>query len=123
MSKHIAKGPFVVLQTYEQESKYGGNICVVTVANTKNEIAHTYIDPVNKNYAFWRDIITLQDAGYGVIIDNLKYKVKDGEIAKKFVKHWNVYEPLINADSKPSIVMTTDTQQEVLDRLAEVLND
>jgi len=121
MSKNIAKGPFVVLETYEQESKYGGNICVVTIANSHSEIAHTYIDPSNKNYAYWRDIIKLQDAGYGVIIDNLKYKVRDGSVVKKFIKHWNVSEPLINADSKPTIVMTTDSQQEVLDRLAEVL--
>jgi len=121
MSKNIAKGPFVVLQTYEQESRYGGNICVVTMANANYEIAHSYIDPANKNYVFWRDIITLQDGGYGVVIDNLKYKVKDGEIQKKFIKHWNVNEPLINADSKPTIIMTTDTQQEVIDRLAEVL--
>jgi len=121
MSKHIAKGPYVVLSTYEQESKYGGNICVVTMANTHYEIAHSYIDPANKNYAYWRDIITLQDGGYGVIIDNLKYKVREGQVVKKFIKHWNVNEPLINADSKPKIVLTTDTQQEVIDRLAEVL--
>jgi hypothetical protein len=123
MSKHIAKGPFVVLETYEQESRYGGTMTVITMANTLAEITHSYIDPANKNFKFWQDIITLQDGGYGVIIDNLKYKVKDGEIQKKFIKHWNVNEPLINADSKPTIVMTTDSQQEVLDRLVEVLND
>jgi hypothetical protein len=121
MSKHIAKGPYVVLSTYEQESKYGGNICVVTMANTHYEIAHSYIDPANKNYAYWRDIITLQDSGYGVVIDNLKYKVREGQVVKKFIKHWNINEPLINADSRPKIVLTTDTQQEVIDRLAEVL--
>jgi hypothetical protein len=121
MSKNIAKGPFVVLETYEQESKYGGTMTVITMASADSEIGHSYLDPANKNYAYWRDIITLQDSGYGVIIDNLKYKVRDGEIQKKFIKNWNVSEPLINADSKPKIVLTTDTQQEVLDRLAEVL--
>jgi hypothetical protein len=121
MTVKQAKGPFVVLQTCEQESKYGGDITVITMANAQGQIVHTYVDPGNKNYKFWKEIIDLQDKNFGVIVDNLKYKTKDGEIAHRWVKHWNVSEPLINADSKPKIVYTTDHQQEVIDRLAEVL--
>jgi len=121
MTVKQAKGPFVVLQTCEQESKYGGDITVITMANAQGQIVHTYVDPGNKNYKFWKEIIDLQDKNFGVIVDNLKYKTKDGEIAHRWVKHWNVSEPLINADSKPKIVYTTDIQQEVIDRLAEVL--
>ena len=121
MSKNTAKGPFVVLQTYEQDSKYGGTVTVITMANAQGQIVHTYVDPSNKNYVFWRDIIELQDNNFGIIVDNLKYKTKDGEIATRWVKHWNVSEPLINADSKVKIIHTTENQQEVLDRLAEVL--
>jgi hypothetical protein len=121
MAVKQAQGPFVVLQTYEQESKYGGDITVITMANAQGQIVHTYVDPNNKNYKFWKEIIDLQDKNFGVIVDNLKYKTKDGEIAHRWVKHWNVSEPLINADSKPKIVYTTDIQQEVIDRLAEVL--
>jgi plasmid replication initiation protein len=116
-----AQGPFVVLQTIEQESKYGGTMTVITMANSKGEIVHTYVDPSNKNYVFWQDIIDLQDKNFGIIVDNLKYKTKDGEIATRWVKHWNVSERLINADSKVKIVYTTEDQQEVIDRLAEVL--
>jgi hypothetical protein len=121
MSNKIAKGPFVVLQTYEQESKYGGTMTVITMANAQGEIVHTYIDPSNKNYVFWKDIIDLQDNNFGIIVDNLRYKTRDGEIATRWVKHWNVSEPLINADSKVKIIYTTEDQQEVIDRLAEVL--
>lgn len=121
MSKIQAKGPFVVLQTVEQESKYGGTMTVITMANSKGEIVHTYVDPSNKNYKFWQDIIDLQDKNFGIIVDNLKYKTKDGEIAHRWVKHWNVSEPLINADSRVKIIYTTEDQQEVIDRLAEVL--
>jgi hypothetical protein len=121
MTVKQADGPFVVLETYEQESKYGGDITIITMVSTKSVISHSYVDKANKNYKFWKDIIDLKEQNYGVIIDNLKYKVKDGEIAHRWVKHWNVSEPLINADSKPKIVYTTDHQQEVIDRLAEVL--
>ena len=121
MTVKQAKGPFVVLQTVEQDSKYGGTMTVITMANAQGEIVHTYIDPSNKNYKFWKDIIDLQDKNFGIIVDNLKYKTKDGEIAHRWVKHWNVSEPLINADSRPKIVYTTEIQQEVIDRLAEVL--
>ena len=121
MTVKQAPGPFVVLKSYEQDSKYGGTMTVITMANAQGEIVHTYIDPSNKNYKFWRDIIDLQDQNFGIIVDNLKYKTKDGEIATRWVKHWNVSEPLINADSKPKILYTTENQQEVIDRLAEVL--
>lgn len=121
MTKHLAKGPFVVLETYEQESKYGGNMIVVVMASTTPEIVHTYIDPSNDNFSYWKDIITLKEHNYGVIIDNLKYKVKKNEIQKRYIKGWNKEEPLINADSMPTIIYTTENPQEIIDQLAEVL--
>ena len=121
MAVKQAKGPFVVLQTIEQESKHGGSYTMITMVNSQAEIVHTYVDPSNKNYKFWQDIIDLQDKNFGIIVDNLKYKTKNGEIATRWVKYWNVNEPLINADSRVEIIHTTETQQEVLDRLVEVL--
>jgi len=120
-AQQSALGPFGILEVYEQASKYGDTISVLTMSNLHGVLAHTYVDSANKNYRFWKDIIDLHDQGYGVVIDDLYYKVKDGEIQQKYIRSWDRYEPLINADSRPRIVHTYADQQMVLDRLAEEL--
>jgi hypothetical protein len=116
-----APGPFAVLQITETESRYGNDISIITMSNLTGQLVHTYIDANNKNYKFWRDIIDLFNAGFGVVIDDLYYKMKDGEIQHRHIKAWDTHEPLINADSRPKIKHTFVDQQYVLDRLAEEL--
>ena len=118
---HTATGPFVVLEVYEQESKFGGDVTVVVMASPTPEIVHTYIDTANKNYKFWQEIIKLKEQNYGVIIDNLKYKVKNGEVQRRYIKGWDREEALINADSKPKILHTTKNPLDCLDMLVEIL--
>ena len=121
LAVHTATGPFVVLEVYEQASKFGGDVTIIVMASPSPELVHTYIDTANKNYKFWQDIIKLKEQNYGVIIDNLKYKVKNGEVQRRFIKGWNRDEPLINADSKPKILHTTKDPQDFLDMLVEIL--
>jgi hypothetical protein len=116
-----AQGPFVVLEVYEQASKFGGDVTVVVMASPTPELVHTYLDTSNKNYAFWQDIVTLKNSNYGVVIDDLKYKVKNKEIQRRYIKGWNKNEPLINADSKPKILHTSKDPQDFLDMLVEIL--
>ena len=117
-----APGPFAVLEIVDQTSKNdGSDIFVVTMMSLEGLIVHTYIDPSNKNFKFWVDIIDLFNIGFGVVIDDLNYKMKQGVIQTRYIKNWNRNEPLINADSKPKIKYRFETQQEVLDILAEEL--
>lgn len=123
MAQHLAKGPFVVLSSQDKESKYGGTITVITLCNAHGEIVHTYVDPANKNYRLWQDVIDLQDRGCGIVVDNLKYKVQHGETKTRHIKDWHRDEPIINADSRVEIIEVTLDQQEVLDILYEQLAD
>jgi hypothetical protein len=118
MTVQTATGPWVVMTTIDRESRYGGDYTEVTLVNSKGEIAHTYVDPDNKNAKKWAEIIELTERGWGIIIDDLKYKVKDGErVFKNKTK-----EPLINADSKVKPVLIQKDKDQVLKRLCDVLD-
>lgn len=120
----IAIGPWAVVKCDESISKItGSDMTTITFINNKGKIVHTYVDHANKNYAFWIDIIQGFDRGFGIIVDDLRYKVKIKQVQQKYIPGYNFKEDLINADSKPTILAVTDSLQEVLDRLAEVLND
>ena len=113
----IAKGPWVVGKVLNKESRYGGMMYEITFISNDGEIAHTYIDPENRNYKKWQEIIDLFDRGWGIILDDLRYKLKDGERTFKN----KTTEPLINADSKIKRLYMTARRQEVIDQLYEVL--
>ena len=120
MSKqHRAPGPWVVMKTTSRTSLYGGYMTEITFVNNLGEIAHTYVDPENNNAKKWEEIIDLTERGWGIILDDLKYKVKNGEIQIKN----RTNEPLINADSKVKAVLIQKDKQEILDQLVEVLTD
>lgn len=117
-----APGPWVVVKCDESISKVtNSDMTTITFVNNTGKIVHTYVDHANKNYALWVDIIKGFDAGYGIIVDNLRYKVKTKIVQQKHIVGYNHKEDLINADSKPEILMVTDTLQEMVDRLAEIL--
>ena len=118
MAVQIAQGPWVVMTTADRESRYGGDYTEITMVNSKGEIAHTYVDPDNKNAKKWAEIIDLNERGWGVILDDLKYKTKDN--ARVFKNKTN--EPLINADSKVKPVLIQKDKDQVLRRLCDVLD-
>jgi hypothetical protein len=118
MAIQIAKGPWVVMKTADRESRYGGDYTEVTMVNSKGEIVHTYVDPDNKNAKKWQEVIDLTERGWGVIIDDLKYKTKDGLLVYKNKSQ----EPLINADSKVKPVLIQKDKDQILERLCDVLD-
>lgn len=113
----IAKGPWVVAKVLNKESRYGGMMYEITFISNAGEITHTYIDPENRNYKKWQEIIDLYDRGWGIVLDDLRYKLKDNEQTFKN----KTTEPLINADSKIKKMFTTPNRQQVIDQLYEVL--
>jgi hypothetical protein len=117
MSKTTASGPWVVMKTTGQNSQYGGYFTVITMINNLGEIVHTYADPDNANYKKWEEVIELNERGWGVILDDLRYKTKDNKIQTKN----KTTEPLINADSKVKALLIQKNKQQILDELAEVL--
>jgi hypothetical protein len=118
MAVKTANGPWVVMKTTDRESRYGGDYTEVTMVNSKGEIAHTYVDPDNKNSKKWQEVIDLTERGWGIILDDLKYKVKDNEIVYKSKS----MEPLINADSRVKPVLIQKDKDQVLRRLCDILD-
>jgi hypothetical protein len=112
-----ASGPWVVMKTQGQNSQYGGYVTIITMVNNHGEIVHTYADPDNTNYKRWEEVIELNERGWGVILDDLRYKVKEGSILTRN----KTTEPLINADSKVRAILIQKNKQQILDELAEVL--
>lgn len=112
-----AQGPWVIAQTETKSSQHGGEYVDITMINLDGEIAHTYVDPENRNAKFWQPIIQADKKDIGVILDDLRYKMRDGQVARQ--KRTN--EPLIDADSRVRIKDSFDDKQEVIAKLAEVL--
>jgi hypothetical protein len=103
---------WVVMKVNHRPSKHGNMMEEVTFANT-NEVAHTYLDQDNQNYARWRDIVDLHDRGCGVIVKGLK--PKPGKY------HKQTTEPLINADSPVQIHHVELDRQVVLKGLESTI--
>ena len=102
---------WIVMKITTKPSQYGGLLDLITFANSDEEIAHTYIDEKNRNYALWQDVVIGHDKGRGIVINNLEYKYKNKILQ---YKSHSKNEPLINADSIPNIVHVTDVQQDLI---------
>ena len=104
---------WVVIKIIDRPSKYGNYIKEVTFANTRGEIAHSYLDEDNRNYKRWQPIVDAYDEGRGIAVKGLKVKSNS--------QHKKTGEPLVNADSPVKPVAVTETRQQMLDALAEAL--
>ncbi len=113
----IAQGPWVVAKVLTRSSQHGGYIYEITFISNRAEITHTYVDPANRNAKKWQKIIDEFDQGYGIILDDLTYKMVNGQQTYKR----NTQEALINADSKVKVLFADPNRQLVIDELAEVL--
>jgi len=112
-----AQGPWLVAKCDFGTSKQsGGDMTTITMINQKQEIAHTYVEHSNKNYQHWANVIKGFDLGWGITIDNLRYKVKNKEIQQRHIKIHNIKENLIDADSLPRSVSVEDTLQLAVDK-------
>ncbi len=102
---------WIITSITTQVSQYGGDIIKIKFANSNRESAITYIDPNNFNINNWHEIIRAWTAGSGVAVDNL-LRVNN---KKKQI--------LINADSKPNIVGTSRTHDEMSEALEDVIHE
>lgn len=91
---------------------HSGFIYKITLLNYNGDVAITYADPTNHNYKNWDAIIERHNQGFGVCIENCN-------ISNRASKG----DTLINADSKPTIFHETDTHEELMDILDEIIND
>jgi hypothetical protein len=112
-----AQGPWLVAKCDFGTSKLtGGDMTTITMINQKSEITHSYIEHSNRNYKNWTNVISCFDRGWGVVIDNLNYNVKNKVIQQRHIKVYNIKENLIDADSRPLGVSVEDTLQQALDK-------
>jgi hypothetical protein len=115
-----AQGPWIVAKCDYGTSKVtSGDMTTITMINKKLEITHTYVEHGNNNYKNWANVISCFDMGWGVVVDNLHYKVKSKVIQQRHIKIYNVKENLIDADSRPKGVSVEDTLQEAVDKFFE----
>ena len=113
----IANGPWLVAKCDFGTSKLtGGDMTTITMINQKSEIAHSYSEHSNRNYKNWSNVIQGFDLGWGIIIDNLRYKVKNKQIQQRHIKVHNVKENLIDADCLPKSIEVKDTLEQALDK-------
>ena len=116
-----APGPWVVAKCDFGTSKIdGSDMTTITFINAQAKITHSYVDHANNNYQHWQAIITGYDNGHGIVVDNLRYKVRNKVIQQRHIFGYDLKEDLINADSIPELLVVDDMQT-VIDRLAEVL--
>ena len=117
-----AQGPWLVVKCDFGTSKVSGDdMTTITMINQQAEIAHTYVDHTNNNYTHWTNVIKGFDLGWGITIDNLRYKVKNKVVQQRHIKGYNIKENLIDADSLPRSVTVDDTLEQSLDKLYEVI--
>jgi len=111
-----ATGPWLVVKCDFGTSKLTGNdMTTITMINKDLEIAHSYVEHTYNNYKHWHNVISGFDLGWGMIIDNLRYKVSNKEIQQRHIKIHNIKENLIDADSKPIGIQVEDTLQQAVD--------
>jgi len=112
MHKHSAPGPWTITNAVLRPSKYhDSNYTYITMRNEQGDIVHTNIEEDFNNNSYWQDVIQALDDNYDVVIDNVHYKTKYGKI----VKDNRTSNPVIDADSKPTIKSLTknvDRQQD-----------
>jgi hypothetical protein len=115
-----AQGPWLIVKCDFGTSKQsGGDMTTITMINSRQEIAHTYVEHTNNNYSHWANVIKGFDLGWGITVDNLRYKLKSGVIQQRHIKIYNVKENLIDADSLPKSVEVEDTLQQALNKFCK----
>lgn len=95
--------PYIVLGQKKLTSKHGGTIYEIRMVGGQDRIEyHTYIDPKNRNYKYWRRLIDSPESGF--VIKNCQIK----------------RDELISADSRIVIVWQTDDANDVYEELYDI---
>jgi len=95
-----APGPWTIIRTAQRSSKYHDNgYTYVTMKNEQGQTAHTNIEADFGNNANWQQVLEAVNDDNTVVIDDVFYKTKSGKI----VLDTHTNQPVIDADSRPSI--------------------
>lgn len=113
MTKTSTNTNWIVMKISHRSSQYGNVIQEVTFANSRGDIAHTYLDEDNVNYRRWQDIVAGYDQGYGIVVSGLKLK--------RNAVHKKTNEPLVNADSPVRVMHVEENMQALLDEFVAEL--
>lgn len=95
---------WIVNSIKTRNSRHGGTIEEIVCVNFKTRtLVKTYLDPENRNYSNWNQVLEQRDQG--CVITNVRITIRNGT-------------QVINADSQPKIVWQ-GTKQELADCVAE----
>lgn len=95
--------PYIILSQQPLTSKHGGRVYEVKMVGALDRCQyHTYIDPKNRNYRYWRRVIENPESGF---------VIKGCQIKR---------DELISADSRITIVWQTDRQEDVFEELYDI---
>jgi len=95
--------PYIVISQKRLTSKHGGTVYQVNLVGALDRCEyHTYIDPKNRNYSYWRRVVENPECGF---------VIKGCQIKR---------DELISADSRISIVWQTDNPEDVFSELHDI---
>lgn len=105
-----APGYWTIIDSVLRPSKYHeGEYTYITMQNAQGDIVHTNIEDDFKNNNQWAQVLSSLDELNDLVIDNLKYKVVAGKIARDK----RTGNSVIDADSLPNIVSETPNAAEL----------
>lgn len=108
-----ALGYWTIIDSVLRPSKYHeGEYTYITMQNAQGDIVHTNIEDDFKNNNQWAQVLSSLDELNDLVIDNLKYKVVLGKIARDK----RTGNSVIDADSLPNIVSETPNAAELAHR-------
>jgi len=103
-----ATGPWTIIGAVVRPSKYSGNDYThVTMTNAQGQRANTNIGSDFNNNSQWQTVLQAYDDDNTVVIDNIFYKTKNNKI----VLDSYTDNPVIDADSRPSIISASPDLQ------------
>lgn len=97
------KQNYIVMQQHRIRSRYGQIITQIDFVGVKDRLLYrTYIDPFNRNFANWVEILHHSDQGF--LLANLQVKTAD----------------LISADSRPRILWRSPDREILYEELLSI---
>ena len=100
---------FFIVKIQQQNTKHhNGFIHHITMMTFSGKVVETYVDPKNRNYANWANIITGDKANKGYVLQGLQYR--NGNFKQ------------IDADSIPKCCVVYNNKDQMLDIINEHIN-
>lgn len=93
---------YTIVKQKQIMSKYGNNVMEITLVGLKDRITYrTFVDPQNRNFKYWSEII--HNPSHGYLLSNLQIK--------------DTTKALISADSHVEILFVSDNPQDIYDEV------